>query len=115
MKTKKSTIKKNRRAIRVRAKIRGSASRPRLSVFRSHTAIYAQLIDDQNGRTLAAANSKTMKKLKKTELSAAVGELIAKKALELGVKKVIFDRGACAYHGRVKALADGARKGGLEF
>lgn len=92
--------------------------RPRLAVFRSNKAIYAQVIDDKQGKTLVAANSgKLDKKFKMTKIqqAAAVGEILAKKALLINIKTVVFDRRAYKYHGRVKALADGARKGGLKF
>lgn len=104
---------------RIRKKISGSASKPRLSVFRSNTDIYAQLIDDDNGVTIAAASSRqkdiSAQKSPKTDKSKMVGEAIAKKAIELGVKNVVFDRGGYVYHGRVKAVAEGAREAGLEF
>ncbi len=104
---------------RIRKKISGTASVPRLSVFRSNTDIYAQLIDDNNGATIAAASSKqkdiSAQKAPKIEKSKMVGESIARKAVELGVKKVVFDRSGYIYHGRVKAVADGAREAGLEF
>ena len=111
-----------RRKARVRRALRkNSGDRPRLSVFRSHKYIYAQVIDDAEGRTLAAASSnepEMRKKLKSTgDTSAAVevGKLIAERAKKAGVEKVVFDRGGYIYHGRVKALADGAREGGLDF
>lgn len=118
--------KKLRRAARTRAKISGTAERPRLSVFRSNRMIYAQLIDDVRGITIVAVNSRELGKETKgkraedagfTKVPEAfrVGELLAKKATEKKVKKVAFDRGAYLYTGRVKALADGAREGGLEF
>lgn len=110
---------------RVRAKAIGSLSKPRLNVFRSLNAIYVQLIDDENGKTLAAASSKEVsakggpasggKHLKKSEIAAEVGKLTAQKALALGIKKVVFDRGGYQYHGRVKELAEAARAAGLEF
>jgi large subunit ribosomal protein L18 len=104
---------------RIRKKVSGTTSTPRLSVFRSNTDIYAQLIDDNNGVTIAAASSKqkdiNAQKAPKIEKSKMVGEAIAKKAVELGVKKVVFDRSGYVYHGRVKAVADGAREGGLDF
>jgi large subunit ribosomal protein L18 len=104
---------------RIRKKVSGTASIPRLTVFRSNADIYAQLIDDNNGTTIAAASSKqkdiAAQKTHKTEKSKMVGESIAKKAVELGVKKVVFDRSGYVYHGRVKAVADGAREGGLDF
>jgi large subunit ribosomal protein L18 len=101
---------------RVRAKVTGTASKPRLNVFRSLTHIYVQLIDDENGKTLAAASTTEVKsKGKKTDLASEIGKLAATKALALGIKKVVFDRGGYQYHGRVKALADAARAAGLEF
>lgn len=104
---------------RIRKKISGSTGIPRLSVFRSNTDIYVQLIDDSNGQTLAAASSKqkdiAAQKAPKIAKSKMVGEAIARKASELGLKKVVFDRGGYLYHGRVKAVAEGAREAGLEF
>jgi len=112
----------DRRAKRVRFRIaQVSSGRPRLSVFRSGKHIYAQLIDDAGSRTIAAANSSEAAKAAGTTKSynvaaaAAVGKLIASRAIEKGVKRVVFDRGGYLYHGRVKALADAAREGGLEF
>jgi large subunit ribosomal protein L18 len=104
---------------RIRAKIAGTAAKPRLSVFRSNTDIYCQLIDDVNGVTLAAASSRE-KDIKaqtasKVEKSKLVGQSLARKAKELGIETVVFDRGGNLYHGRVKAIADGAREGGLVF
>jgi large subunit ribosomal protein L18 len=106
-----------RRAIRVRSKTRGTAERPRLSVFRSNRAIWAQIIDDSNGRTLASACSVhvTEKGLSKTDQATKVGGLLAERAKAAGIQRVVFDRGPYLYHGRVKALADGAREGGLDF
>ena len=111
---------KSNRRIRIKAHIRtkisGTAEKPRLSVFRSNTQIYAQIIDDVKGVTLAAASSLGSKdKITKTEQAAVVGKLIAKNALEAGVKEVVFDRNGYLYHGRVKQLADAAREGGLKF
>ena len=105
-----------KRRRRVRAKISGTAQKPRLSVYKSLTAIYAQLIDDTSGRTLAQANTKEIAK-GRNDMSGAekVGELIAKKGKEAKIENVVFDRGGYNYHGKVKALADGARKGGLKF
>ena len=104
---------------RIRKKVSGVAGKPRLSVFRSNTDIYVQLIDDVNGVTLAAASSKekdiAAQKVTKTEKSKLVGAAIARKATELGISKVVFDRGGNLFHGRVKAVADGAREGGLNF
>jgi large subunit ribosomal protein L18 len=104
---------------RIRKKISGNAQKPRLSVFRSNTDIYAQLIDDENGVTLASASSRekdvVAQKVVKLEKSKLVGAAIARKATELGIQQVVFDRGGNLYHGRVKALAEGAREGGLQF
>lgn len=103
----------------IRQKISGTAAKPRFSVFRSNTDIYAQLIDDVNGNTLASASSRDKsivgQKGTKSEKSKLVGTAIAAKASELGLKEVVFDRGGYLYHGRVKAVADGAREGGLKF
>ena len=105
---------------RIRRKIgEGSAQKPRLSVFRSNTEIYCQLIDDDNAVTLVAASSRDKdikaQAVNKVDKSKMVGEALAKKATELGVKKVVFDRSGYIYHGRVKAVAEGAREGGLDF
>ncbi len=104
---------------RIRKKIAGTSAAPRLSVFRSNADIYAQLIDDNTGTTLAAASSRqkdiTAQKAPKIEKGKMVGEAIARKATELGIEKVVFDRGGYIYHGRVKAVADGAREAGLKF
>ena len=104
---------------RIRKKVNGTSAIPRLSIFRSNTDIYAQLIDDDNGLTLASASSKQAdlkaQTANKVDKSKMVGEAIARKAVDLGLKKVVFDRSGYIYHGRVKALADGAREGGLEF
>ncbi|MBN9380568.1 MAG: 50S ribosomal protein L18 [Chitinophagaceae bacterium] len=103
----------------IRKKISGTAAKPRLAVFRSNSDIYVQLIDDNDGKTLAAASSRdkdiAAQKGNKVEKSKLVGAAIARKASELGLKDVIFDRGGNLYHGRVKAVADGAREGGLNF
>lgn len=108
--------KRIRRHNRVRSVVEGSAARPRLSVFRSAQHIYAQLIDDAAGKTLAAASSQEVKtKAAKTDLSVEVGKLIAAKAQKANITAVVFDRGGFSYHGRVKALADAAREAGLEF
>ena len=114
-------IKRARRHRKIRSKIKGTADAPRLCVFRSSNHIYAQLINDEKGKTLVSARDIGIKKKKsgeknrKVSLAFEVGELIAQKAKDNNIKKVIFDRGGYKYHGRVKALADGARKGGLEF
>jgi large subunit ribosomal protein L18 len=104
---------------RIRKKVNGVAARPRLSVFRSNADIYAQLINDENGATIASVSSldKDIKaqKVTKTEKSKLVGNAIARKATELGLTAVVFDRGGYIYHGRVKAVAEGAREGGLQF
>ena len=103
----------------IRKKVSGTAQKPRLSVFRSNSDIYVQLIDDNSGKTLAAASSREKdilaQKVNKVEKSKLVGSAIARKASDLGLKDVIFDRGGYLYHGRVKAVAEGAREGGLQF
>ncbi|HPE96646.1 MAG: 50S ribosomal protein L18 [Chitinophagales bacterium] len=108
-----------RRKIRygIRKKIAGTADRPRLAVFRSNKQIYAQIIDDVAGHTLVAASSRELTDAKgnKTEIAKMVGTELAKKASEKGIASVAFDRGGFLYHGRIKALADGAREGGLTF
>jgi large subunit ribosomal protein L18 len=106
-----------RRRRRVRAKVRGTAERPRLSVFRSNRGIQAQLIDDDAGRTLAAVTwtEKDLSSLARGEQAKRAGELLAARAKEQGVDTCVFDRGGYRYHGRVKALADGAREAGLRF
>lgn len=110
MSVRKYKDQRDKRKVRIRAKVRGNKERPRLSVFRSSKHIYAQLIDDVKGETLAAA-------MGGSDVAAAgeVGRALAKRALKLGIKKTVFDRGGYKYHGRVKALAEGAREGGLEF
>ena len=114
----KSTARQKIR-YRIRKKISGSATKPRLSVFRSNMDIYVQLINDDNGITIASASSKekdiVAQKVNKVEKSKLVGAAVARKAGELGIKAVVFDRGGYLYHGRVKAVAEGAREGGLEF
>lgn len=113
------TTKKEQRRIkikyRVRNKISGTAARPRLSVFRSNKQIYAQVIDDETAKTLVSASSLGMEPMPKKEQAAKVGEALAQKAIEAGITTVVFDRNGYLYHGRVKELADGARKGGLKF
>ncbi|MBO4217975.1 MAG: 50S ribosomal protein L18 [Erysipelotrichaceae bacterium] len=106
-----------RRHARVRTKVAGTPECPRLNVFRSNANIHAQIIDDVNGKTLVAANSVEMKLENGGNVEAAkqVGKKIAERALEKGIKEVVFDRGGYAYHGRVQALADAAREAGLEF
>lgn len=119
---KKSNTRVYRRArikMRIRKVVSGTADRPRLSVFRSNQEIYAQVIDDLAGRTLAAASSRekgiSEKTATKTEKAKQVGTLIAERAKEAGIDQVVFDRSGYLYHGRVKALADAAREGGLKF
>ena len=108
--------KRNRIKRRVRGKISGSAELPRLSVYKSNKEIYAQLIDDKDGKTLASASSRTLKaKGNKVEISAEVGKAIAEKAKAAGIENIVLDRNGFVYHGRVKALADGAREAGLKF
>lgn len=106
-----------RRRKRVRSKISGTADRPRLSVFRSNRGVFAQLIDDRSGKTVAAVNwiEDDLRKLSPMEQATRVGTLLAERAKAAGVTTCVFDRGGYRYHGRVKALADGAREGGLEF
>lgn len=109
---------RRRRHVRVRKRLRGSGDQPRLAVFRSNRYIYAQVIDDDAGRTIAAASSREGSLHKKTlsvETAGEVGKLIAARAADAGVKTVVFDRGGFAYHGRIKALAEAAREGGLKF
>jgi large subunit ribosomal protein L18 len=104
-----------RRHLRVRKKVTGTQERPRLVIFRSDKHIYASLVDDTTGRTLATTSSLKVAEGKKTEKSAEVGKQIAAIAKERGITTVVFDRAGYQYHGRVKAVADGAREGGLEF
>ena len=111
-------IRRDKIRYRIRKTVTGTAVRPRLSVFRSNKQIYAQLIDDLTGITIAAASSRTKEKetaAKKSEQATSVGKTIAEKAVAAGIKEVVFDRGGNLYHGRIKALADGAREGGLIF
>lgn len=119
-KTKKKNLRRARIRRGIRSKIEGTAERPRMSVFRSNRDIYVQLINDMQGHTLVAASSRDAdmqanNKLKKVEQSKKVGEKVAQLAKEAGITRVVFDRGGYLYHGRVKALADGAREGGLQF
>jgi ribosomal protein L18, bacterial type len=115
----KKVLRRQKLRWRIRAKVTGTAKSPRLSVFRSNKDIYAQLIDDATGVTLASVNSRqkdiAAQSGTKSEKSAMVGKALAQKALALGLEKCIFDRGGYLYHGRVKAVADGAREGGLKF
>lgn len=110
---------REKRHRRIRKRVLGTEQRPRLAVFRSATHIYAQVVDDVSGRTLAASSTLT-KTLRgaagnKTDAAKAVGEAVAKVCIERGIRKVVFDRGGFVYHGRVKAVAEAARAGGLEF
>ena len=113
------SLRRQRIKYTIRKKVSGTAQWPRLSVFRSNTDMYVQLIDDVNGATLASASSRdkdiAAQKGTKTEKSKMVGEAIAKKAIALGLATCVFDRGGFLYHGRVKAVAEGAREGGLKF
>jgi large subunit ribosomal protein L18 len=112
------SARRQRIRFRIRKGVKGSAARPRLSVFRSNSDIYAQLIDDLSGKTLAQASSAEKSfstEGTKTARSFEVGKLLANRAQQLGIQAVTFDRGGYLYHGRVKALADGAREGGLNF
>lgn len=112
------TDARRRRHARVRKNVHGNAERPRLAVYRSNRYIYAQVIDDDSGRTLATASSQEKKLRKKTlsvDTAAEVGKLVAARAGDAGIETVVFDRGGFPYHGRVKALADAAREGGLKF
>lgn len=118
---KKNALSHLRRKKRIRKKIIGTQENPRLSVYRSNKNIYAQLIDDISSKTLTSVSTFSkeirdeVKKMKKTEASKLVGALLAKKAVQLGIKRVIFDRNGFLYHGRIKALANGARENGLKF
>lgn len=113
------SIRRQKIRYNIRKKVGGNTEKPRLAVFRSNTGIYAQLIDDVKGVTIASASSRDKgveaQKGKKVDQSKLVGQAIARKATEMGVKEVVFDRGGYLYHGRVKALAEGAREGGLKF
>ncbi len=113
------TTKKVERRIkikfRIRKKVFGTSERPRMSVFRSNKQIYVQIINDQDGKTLVSASSLGMEAMPKVQQAERVGELVAKKAVEAGVSAVVFDRNGYLYHGRIKQLADAARKGGLNF
>ena len=121
MKATSRAERRDRRHFRVRKTVKGTAERPRLNVFRSSKHIYAQVVDDVQGRTLAAASSLSKELAEQLKTGAnkaaarAVGKLVAQKAKEKGVIKVVFDRGGYLYHGRIKELADGAREGGLKF
>jgi large subunit ribosomal protein L18 len=121
MANKTRSIARERRHARVRKSVVGAPSRPRLSVFKSISGIYAQVIDDYEGNTLTSASTvdrelrEQVKGMKKTEQARLVGKALAERALSKGIKAVVFDRGGFRYTGRVKALADGAREGGLQF
>jgi len=121
MKTNKQAVARERRHLRVRRRVAGTPERPRLNVFRSSKHIYAQVIDDTVGHTVVAASTVDLSLKGKTtgktklEQSKLVGQLVAERALEAGIKQVVFDRGGYRYHGRVKALADAAREAGLDF
>ena len=109
--------KRLKRRRRVRAKVRGTAERPRLSIFRSNKGVFAQLVDDTSGRTLVGASwtEADFSSLQSMEQAKAIGEAIARRAKEAGIESCVFDRGGYQYHGRVAALAEGAREGGLAF
>lgn len=111
--------RRERLRMRIRKTVEGTESRPRLAVFRSNKEIYAQIIDDVNGKTITAASSRDKdidaSKVNKTEAAKMVGKAIAEKAVKAGVESIAFDRGGYLYHGRVKSLAEGAREGGLKF
>ena len=121
MANKSRSVARARRHVRVRKKLAGTAERPRLNVYRSLSAIYAQVIDDKAGSTLASASSvdrdlrEKMKGLKKAEQAKLIGQTVAERAKSKGIQSVVFDRSGYRYIGRIKALADGAREGGLQF
>jgi large subunit ribosomal protein L18 len=122
VKFRKALTPRKRRHVRVRAKVKGTAARPRLNVFRSSAHIYVQVIDDVRGHTIVAASDleedvkgKFDENTRKTEKAKAVGQVIAERAKAAGINAVVFDRGGFLYHGRVKAVAEGAREAGLEF
>lgn len=113
-----SRAKRITRHARIRTRVKGTSDRPRLSVFRSNRHLWLQLIDDVSGKTIISANDtelKTKKKAARKELAAAVGELLAKKAKDKKVERAVFDRGGYLYHGLIREVAEGARKGGLKF
>ena len=118
-KTAKKVLRRAKIRKRIRGKIEGSTEKPRLSIFRSNKQIYAQIIDDSKGVTLVSCSSRikdvSSQALSKTEVSEKVGKMLAERAKEHGIEHVVFDRGGYKYHGRVKALAEGAREGGLKF
>lgn len=113
--TQKKVMKRERRHAKIRTEIAGTEARPRLAVFRSNKFIYAQVIDDTKGVTLASASDVSVEKGTKVEKAKAVGKLVAEAAKKIKITKVVFDRGGFLYKGRVQALADGAREAGLEF
>lgn len=112
---KEKDLRKAKRHLKITSKLRGEKSRPRLVVFRSNQHIYGMLVDDEAGKTLLAVSDKTVKKGTKIEKAGEVGKTLASRAKDAKIKKVVFDRAGYLYHGRVKALAEGARDGGLEF
>jgi large subunit ribosomal protein L18 len=112
--TKRNAIRQRIHA-RIRAKLSGTGERPRLNVYRSLNHIYAQVIDDQTGQTLVSASTIKLKTGGNVAAAKEIGKAVAEKAVEKGIKKVVFDRGGYLYHGRIKALADAAREAGLEF
>lgn len=114
-KSQKKKENRDRRHTRIRARVIGSAEKPRLAVFRSNRYVYAQLIDDAAGKTIAAADSRTEKGANMVEKATAVGKSVAATAKKAGIGKAVFDRGGFKYQGVIAALADGAREGGLEF
>lgn len=121
MANKSRSLARERRHVRVRKHVSGTPSRPRLNVFKSLTGIYAQIVDDVQGNTLISASTidkelrEKIKGLKKTEQAKVIGKAVAERAISKGISSVVFDRGGFRYVGRVKALADGAREGGLQF
>jgi len=121
MANKSRSLARERRHVRVRKHVSGTPSRPRLNVFKSLTGIYAQIVDDVQGNTLISASTidkelrEKMKGLKKTEQAKVIGKAVAERAISKGISSVVFDRGGFRYVGRIKALADGAREGGLQF
>lgn len=114
-KNKVKNEKRERRQGRIRSHLTGSTVRPRLSVFRSNTGMFLQVIDDTSGKTIVSASNKEVKVEGKMNQSLELGKLIAEKAKKAGINSIVFDRGGYKYHGRVKAAAEGAREGGLEF
>ena len=112
-------LKKQKIRYRIRKKVSGTATKPRLSVFRSNSDLYLQLINDEDGVTISSASTRdkdiVAQKGTKTEKSKMAGEALAKKAADIGISEIVFDRGGNLYHGRIKAAADGAREGGLKF